>query len=266
MTWAWRIPSNIQMQPERRSVAAGGPRARGGGRLGGPRLGPARQWPSTCGSALTAQHIPGEARKPRITRTTRPWCSSVDSNAEMTVALLVCNEVPMPGIRARYLPDSRSAPPSYRRRQSGSQDDGKSSANLRPARLRAIRDCLYAAKIDRFVRKLLGRLPHPFTAADRRAGCRYDISIVKAEFALTQVLDRPVSGRAFFENVSSARTPIAASSLSSSLARQVLVLRHLASAVTAPMTTQAAPTRAATIAGSATFTVLTRPGSPFPTR
>lgn len=41
------------------------------------------------------------------------------------------------------------------------------------------------------------RLPHPFTAADRRAGYRYAISILQAEFSLTRVLDRPVVGRIF---------------------------------------------------------------------
>jgi hypothetical protein len=44
-------------------------------------------------------------------------------------------------------------------------------------------------------------VPHPFTAADRQAGYRYDISIRQAEFSLTQVLDRPVHGRLFFEQV-----------------------------------------------------------------
>jgi len=51
------------------------------------------------------------------------------------------------------------------------------------------------------LRKWLHRLPHPFTRADRAAGYRYDISILQAEFSLTQVLDRPVTGRAFFEEV-----------------------------------------------------------------
>ena len=37
--------------------------------------------------------------------------------------------------------------------------------------------------------------------ADRAAGYRYDISILQAEFSLTQMLDRPVSGRVFFEQV-----------------------------------------------------------------
>ena len=36
---------------------------------------------------------------------------------------------------------------------------------------------------------------------DRAAGYRYDISILQAEFSLTQMLDAPVSGRVFFEQV-----------------------------------------------------------------
>ena len=58
-----------------------------------------------------------------------------------------------------------------------------------------------AEQIDALLRKWLGRLPHPFTARDRRAGYRYDLSILQAEFSLTQVLDRPVTGRIFFEEV-----------------------------------------------------------------
>src|SRR3954469_24408663 len=56
-------------------------------------------------------------------------------------------------------------------------------------------------QIDALLRKWLAILPHPFTAADRAAGYRYDISIWQAEFSLTQVLDRPVTGRVFFEHV-----------------------------------------------------------------
>ena len=41
----------------------------------------------------------------------------------------------------------------------------------------------------------------PFTATDRQAGYRYDCSILQAEFSLTQVLDRPRTGRLFFEAV-----------------------------------------------------------------
>jgi hypothetical protein len=57
------------------------------------------------------------------------------------------------------------------------------------------------AQIDALLRKWLARLPHPFAAGDRAAGYRYDISILQAEFSLTQMLDRPVSGRIFFEQV-----------------------------------------------------------------
>ncbi len=47
----------------------------------------------------------------------------------------------------------------------------------------------------------MARLPHPFTAKDRAAGYRYDVSILQSEFSLTQVLDRPLCGRVFFEEV-----------------------------------------------------------------
>ena len=70
-----------------------------------------------------------------------------------------------------------------------------------PKRLQKICDGLGAEKIDGFLRKWLRLLPHPFTGADRKAGYRYDISILQAEFSLTQVLDRPVHGRLFFEQV-----------------------------------------------------------------
>src|SRR4029450_7847589 len=70
-----------------------------------------------------------------------------------------------------------------------------------PKRLQAICNRLSAAKIDALLRKWLEVLPHPFTAADRKAGYRYDISILQAEFSTTQVLDRPVHGRLFFEQV-----------------------------------------------------------------
>src|SRR5438552_8813407 len=70
-----------------------------------------------------------------------------------------------------------------------------------PARVQRIATTLDAAKIDAVFRKWLGRLPHPFTAAHRAAGYRYQLSILQAEFALTQVLDRPRTGRGFFEEV-----------------------------------------------------------------
>ena len=70
-----------------------------------------------------------------------------------------------------------------------------------PAQLQAICDGLSAERIDALLRKWLARLPHPFTAEDRAAGYRYDISILQAEFSLTQVLDRPLHGRILFEDI-----------------------------------------------------------------
>lgn len=68
-------------------------------------------------------------------------------------------------------------------------------------RLQGICDGLSAEKIDAFFRKWLRLLPHPFSAADWKAGYRYALSILQSEFSLTQVLDRPVHGRQFFEEV-----------------------------------------------------------------
>ncbi|MSV27865.1 MAG: hypothetical protein EXQ52_03855 [Bryobacterales bacterium] len=67
---------------------------------------------------------------------------------------------------------------------------------------------LYSARIGHFyfaatlLRKWFRKVPHPFTGKDRQAGYRYQISILQAEFSLTQVLDRPLTGRVFFEEVS----------------------------------------------------------------
>jgi hypothetical protein len=60
---------------------------------------------------------------------------------------------------------------------------------------------LSAKKIDAFFRQWLARLPHPYSAKDRQAGYRYALSTWQAEFSLTQVWDRGVNGRCFFEEV-----------------------------------------------------------------
>ena len=70
-----------------------------------------------------------------------------------------------------------------------------------PARLQRILDALNERKIEALVRKWFARLPHPFTRADRAAAYRYELSILQAEFARTQVFDRPLSGRHLFEEV-----------------------------------------------------------------
>ena len=69
------------------------------------------------------------------------------------------------------------------------------------AGLQAICDSLTEDKIEALARKWLSVLPSPYSAADQAAGYRYDLSILQAEFSLTQVLDKPVSGRIFFDQV-----------------------------------------------------------------
>ncbi len=70
-----------------------------------------------------------------------------------------------------------------------------------PVALQAICDRLTGPRIDALLRKWLAILPDPFTDTDRDAGYRYDLSVLQAEFSLTQMLDAPVSGRVFFEQV-----------------------------------------------------------------
>ena len=70
-----------------------------------------------------------------------------------------------------------------------------------PAALQAICDRLGPAQIHALLDKWLRILPSPFTEQDHDAGYRYDLSVLQAEFSLTQMLDRPVTGRVFFEQV-----------------------------------------------------------------
>jgi hypothetical protein len=53
--------------------------------------------------------------------------------------------------------------------------------------------------IEALAARWLDNLPCPYSPADHAAGYRYEISVVQAEFSLTQVLDTPVAGRIFFE-------------------------------------------------------------------
>ena len=85
-------------------------------------------------------------------------------------------------------------------KQAVAMDNGLlSCADLKAAQRISAR--LSHRQIEAFFRKWLARLPHPFSAQDRRAGYRYDLSVLQAEFSLTQVWDRPVHGRCFFEEV-----------------------------------------------------------------
>ena len=67
--------------------------------------------------------------------------------------------------------------------------------------LQRICDALGPTQIWALLDKWLAILPDPFPAADRPAGFGYQISILQAEFSLTQMLDAPITGRIFFEHV-----------------------------------------------------------------
>ena len=54
-------------------------------------------------------------------------------------------------------------------------------------------DGLSAEKIEALLRKWLRFLPHPYTVGDRKAGYRYQISILQAELSLIHVGD-PAQG------------------------------------------------------------------------
>jgi hypothetical protein len=79
-------------------------------------------------------------------------------------------------------------------------DNGFAACDDVPA-VQAICDSLGPEHIDALLRKWLRILPHPFSDDDEAAGYRYELSVLQAEFSLTQMLDRPVSGRIFFEQV-----------------------------------------------------------------
>ena len=70
-----------------------------------------------------------------------------------------------------------------------------------PAQLQQICDQLGAAELQRFLRRWLERLPLPLTVEDRQAGYDYQLSIWQLEVSLTQIFDRPLRGRQFFEEV-----------------------------------------------------------------
>jgi hypothetical protein len=79
-------------------------------------------------------------------------------------------------------------------------DNGFAACQDVPA-VQAICDSLGPEHIDALLRKWLAILPNPFAPEDEAAGYRFELSILQAEFSLTQMLDRPVSGRIFFEQV-----------------------------------------------------------------
>lgn len=70
-----------------------------------------------------------------------------------------------------------------------------------PARAQAIANGMDDRAINRLIGKWLTILPQPLTPADRAAGFQHQVSILQAEFSLTQIFDRPLTGRLFFDQI-----------------------------------------------------------------
>jgi hypothetical protein len=70
-----------------------------------------------------------------------------------------------------------------------------------PQRLQEVCDSLGPEDIDRLFRKWLKRLPLPLRPQDRAAGYDWSLSIWQMEVSLTQIFDRPLRGREFFEEI-----------------------------------------------------------------
>ena len=70
-----------------------------------------------------------------------------------------------------------------------------------PVALQAACDALGPADIQAFFDRWSQRLPWPLTPSDRVAGYDHELKIWQLEVSLTQVFERPVQGRQFFEAV-----------------------------------------------------------------
>jgi hypothetical protein len=82
----------------------------------------------------------------------------------------------------------------------GALDNGfRSCAD--PAALQALCDRLGPVDFQACLDRWLALLPLPLGAADRLAGFGYQLSILQLEVSRTQVFDRPLRGREFFEEV-----------------------------------------------------------------
>jgi hypothetical protein len=70
-----------------------------------------------------------------------------------------------------------------------------------PEKLQQTCDSLRPEDIERLLRKWLKRIPLPVRPEDRAAGYDWSLSIWQMEVSLTQIFDRPLRGREFFEEI-----------------------------------------------------------------
>lgn len=70
-----------------------------------------------------------------------------------------------------------------------------------PQRLQELAQSLGPEQVRSFLTRWLDRLPLALTSIDRAAGFTYELSMQQVEVSLTQIMDRPLAGRQFFEEV-----------------------------------------------------------------
>jgi len=70
-----------------------------------------------------------------------------------------------------------------------------------PERLQQLCDQLGSSDVQAFFDRWSRRLPWPLSEEDRAAGYEHRLTIWQMEFSLTQIFDRPLRGREFFEQV-----------------------------------------------------------------
>jgi len=70
-----------------------------------------------------------------------------------------------------------------------------------PEKLQKVCDSLGPEQIERVFRKWLKYIPLPLRPEDREAGYDWSLSIWQLEVSLTQIFDRPLRGREFFEEI-----------------------------------------------------------------
>jgi hypothetical protein len=163
------------------------------------------------GVAQEKVHVPRTTRKRTLAGGTIPWI--IDSTAMVNVYYFYCLDKDFGPFCLKFCSDFPSSAKlclngheylkcQLQRRGIAFEalDNGLlSCANLPLAQ--RLSDALSAAKIETFFRKWLRRLPHPYSAKAQRAGYQYELSILQAEFSLTQVWERGFQGRCFFEEV-----------------------------------------------------------------
>ena len=71
----------------------------------------------------------------------------------------------------------------------------------KPDVLQQVCDSLNAAAVERFFARWQEQIPLPLLPVHQARGFTYQLSILQAEVSLTQVFDRPLRGREFFESV-----------------------------------------------------------------